>query len=390
MPDPPAATAFNGRASPTGTTGTAGVRENHLDALRAFLMLLGIPYHAALPFRDDGQAWLVLSDDRSRALTYLIEFLHLFRMQGFFLIADYFTAMLLLKRTPGAYLRSRLVRLLPPLMTGLLVIVPLMNLATDAQYPSRPAAILTTWMDQSLTLGRHTTGHLWFVIVLVYYSAIVAVLALSHKMRIFRLDLPEGAVAKVFPLALIAAGLIVGGYEVALLKVAPFVPVLLIQPFSLGFALEYAPYFAVGILIHRVPALNACFNRVSWTIVIVAIACALIAVGADELPPYTRPILRAVAAIAMTQSIVALAARTFVRPSRGVSEMVDASFTIYLLHLPIIIVAFPFVEPVPAPYLVRYVLLIAIAFTGSFLGWMLVKRSAGLLFWTSGVRIKHA
>lgn len=368
---------------------TSNFREHHLDFIRAFLMLLGIPYHASLPFRDDGQSWLVLSGDRSRELTYLFEFLHLFRMQGFFLIAGYFTAMLLLKREPGAYLRNRLARLLPPLATGLLVIVPFMNLAVALQQTPNLAMAIASWADQAIGLGRSTTGHLWFVIVLIYFSAASAAIALAPSIRVWRLGSAAPLRSRVFVPALLAAGLALGAYQVVLLKTEPLLPEPLVQPLSLGFALQFAPWFSLGLLINRVVPIHAAFNRFSWAILIIALGAALVAVGAPELPPYTRPVLAAVAALALTQALVAAARRLFARPSATVRELVDASFTIYLLHLPIIIAIFSPIEAIPAPYPVRYLLLVAITFALSFAAWLAVKRHAGLLFVLSGVRRKH-
>jgi glucan biosynthesis protein C len=377
---------YTGLAKPPDGALVHPSREHHLDAVRAVLMLLGIPFHATHPFRDDGQTWMVMSADRSLALTHVMEFLHLFRMQGFFLIAGYFTAMLLLKRSVGAYLESRLTRLVPPLVVGLLVIVPLMNLAADLHNASSSSAGFGLWLGESLTLGRETTGHLWFVIVLIYFSAVAALVCLSPKVRTFRLNLSDRTVSRLFLPAILAIGLGIGVYEVALLKANPLIPELLKNPVSLGFALEYAPYFAIGALLNRVPAMNRRFNRFSWLVTLVAIVLALVAVGAGELPKYTRPVLKAVAAIGLTQSIISGAGTLFRTESRRVRELVEASFVIYLLHLPIIVATFGLVEAIPAPYFVRYFVMIAVAFTLSFLGWLIVKRSDWLLFVMSGVR----
>ncbi|WP_454798089.1 acyltransferase family protein [Novosphingobium lindaniclasticum] len=365
-------------------------REHHLDAVRAFLMLLGIPFHAAHPFRDDGQSWIVLSRDRSLPLTHLMEFLHLFRMQGFFLIAGYFTAMLLLKRQPAAYLQSRLVRLLPPLAAGLIVIVPLMNLAADLQTSSDAETAFAFWARQLLTMGRETTGHLWFVIVLIYFSCASAALALVPSARTYRLDRADSQGARFFTLTMIAIGLCVGVYEVALLKLGPFIPDLLQNPLSLGFSLEYAPYFALGALLNRAPEMNGKFNRFSWAVALIALCTALVAVGAPELPKYTRPVLKAVAAICLTQTIIAGARSLFHTESRKVRELVDASFVVYLLHLPIIIATFWLIDAMPVPYPLRYLALALAALVVSFAGWAVVKRSPWLLFFMSGVQIKSA
>jgi hypothetical protein len=108
-------------------------REHHLDAVRGVLMLLGIPFHATHLFRSNGHSWMVHYIDASRVLTVTMEFLHLFRMQGFFMLAGYFSTMLLTRRSVVEYARSRMTRLLPSSVTALLTLVPAMNWLAESQ-----------------------------------------------------------------------------------------------------------------------------------------------------------------------------------------------------------------------------------------------------------------
>ena len=67
-------------------------REHYLDTCRAVLMLLGIPYHAALVY-DPEMVWLIYTQDNVSFLGFLAELLHSFRMPVFFLIAGYYYVM---------------------------------------------------------------------------------------------------------------------------------------------------------------------------------------------------------------------------------------------------------------------------------------------------------
>lgn len=67
-------------------------REYFLDSIRAWLMLLGIPFHISLIYSS--HTWHVNSAESSLWLTLFNDFIHSFRMQVFFVISGYFSYML--------------------------------------------------------------------------------------------------------------------------------------------------------------------------------------------------------------------------------------------------------------------------------------------------------
>lgn len=361
-------------------------REHHLDAVRAFLMLLGIPYHAAHPYRADGETWFVLSSQRSDVLTFVIDFLHLFRMQGFFIIAGYFSALLIAKRRTRVFLRTRLTRLLPPLITSLLLIVPVMNLISFLEaYPSQVA--LHMWLKQIASLGRSTTGHLWFIIVLVYYTVALAILSYTMPtLRQFSSLICARLTGLAFTILLIISGLAIGLYESGALKVVEHVPAVMKNVGSVGFALEYAPYFMVGAILNRTPNINAMFNKVSAGVMTVGLLAGISAVILQD--HIALPIIRclaAVTAVAITQTIVAASSKFFDEERRFVRRAVDASFVIYLFHLPIIIAALWVVDGLPVHFILQFGLLCAIALGGALAVWSVVKRYPVAQFWLNGI-----
>lgn len=108
---------------------TSTVRWDYLDQLRAILMLAGIPYHVGLVYASHA-TWIVASPDKSGVMTWIIQFSHTFRMPAFFLIAGLFAMLIVRRRGPGTWLKGRLLRLGVPLATSLLVISPLMVMAS--------------------------------------------------------------------------------------------------------------------------------------------------------------------------------------------------------------------------------------------------------------------
>lgn len=98
------------------------------DAMRAVMMMLGLVIHASMTYSDVdyGNVW-PLKDvtHTSHAFHILIEFIHVFRMPAFFVIAGFFGALLFYKKSPKAMLSNRLHRIVYPFIVALLILWPL-------------------------------------------------------------------------------------------------------------------------------------------------------------------------------------------------------------------------------------------------------------------------
>lgn len=103
-------------------------RRHDLDALRASAMLLGIIYHAALSFAA-GMPWLVQDVSQSQFCYLFQAFVHGFRMQLFFVVSGFFTAMLWRSKGLKSLLWHRFRRVFLPCMVGLVTVVPAMSWA---------------------------------------------------------------------------------------------------------------------------------------------------------------------------------------------------------------------------------------------------------------------
>jgi hypothetical protein len=103
-----------------------GDRRNDLDALRAFAMLLGIFYHAALSLAD-GFPWFVQDPAANRTMYVFQSAVHGFRMPLFFIVSGFFTAMLWRNRGTAALLSHRFRRVFLPCLVGLFTVVPISN-----------------------------------------------------------------------------------------------------------------------------------------------------------------------------------------------------------------------------------------------------------------------
>ncbi|MDB4338788.1 acyltransferase family protein [Rubripirellula sp.] len=106
---------------------TTEIRRHDLDALRGFAMLLGIVLHCAMSFLPGIIfIWGVQDIEASEGYGILLGSIHGWRMQLFFLISGFFTAMLWRKRGSRALFVHRFQRIFLPLCLSMVTIIPLL------------------------------------------------------------------------------------------------------------------------------------------------------------------------------------------------------------------------------------------------------------------------
>lgn len=367
-------------------TTVAQSREHFWDALRAFLMLLGIPYHVALSYQP-GQDFIVHSGEGVRGFAEFADVLHLFRMPAFFVIAGYFALLLLARRDPKDWLKGRFVRLGVPFLTCIVTLVPAMNMVCElSNLPWREA--VHSWRENSLTSGGYWVRHLWFIIVLLYFSTIAAALAalfpaVKSGMIPHRID--HWAARNLLP-ALLIAGLAIGAWEALALEAfyrAGLATNLPQQILRLDEAIIFAPWFILGCVLVRARETLARSARFSAPVAIVAVVAMVTWLLVHKnVPPMAERFIGTVAALATTQVLIASARSLLDQPIPLVRRLTDASFVIYLFHLPLITLFVWLAQPVPVPPMVKALAIMALSFGISYAMWRVIGRirSMSLLF----------
>ena len=135
-----------------------------LDALRGVAMFLGVVLHSSVFLvAQPDPIWPLHVPETlgNETYTLVIEIIHGFRMPLFFLLSGYFTALLVDRRNLRSVFIQRLQRIGIPLAVGCLTIVPLsvwmLAVAGDYQAPYD----FSMWVLPLAWL--HSTGHLWFL-----------------------------------------------------------------------------------------------------------------------------------------------------------------------------------------------------------------------------------
>ena len=150
-----------------------------------------------------------------------------------------------------------------------------------------------------------------------------------------------------------------------------------------------APFFMLGVAARLNPAILARLTRQDGKVVAIGLLALVVhcqlrhPIGPAEFA--VSKLSEGLAALCLMQTVIAILARWFDRPSPIVDRMVDASFTIYLLHHPVIIVLSVLLLPLAVPPLVEWTLICAATLTLSYAMHRAISRSGLLLLLFNGV-----
>jgi glucan biosynthesis protein C len=296
-----------------------------LDAARGIMMLLGIVIHSANVYMT--RPWRVHDAAPSLVFDYVNAGIHAFRMEAFFWVAGFFAAMLIDRQSLPAYLKHRIQQLLVPLVATLCTLNVLEYL------------IISTFPSPGVSGGapHHWIGHLWFLVDLVLFSLVLV--PCMRKDGLLQRCLNKFVCRTRSALELLAVLALISAASIAASAVSMRVLGLnLNMEFfgltSLGRLLTYAPYFALGMVIHRSLELRRLFGAVHpvWLVPGIALQ-AWLAVNATESTSWT---LLQMTFAALTwlnvAAVIALMDRCFTRPTRTTAWLADAAYPIYLTH----------------------------------------------------------
>jgi glucan biosynthesis protein C len=345
-----------------------------LDAARAILMFLGIPYHVALVYAQ-GNDWIFAkSEDTSGFLKYLAEAIHIFRMPLFFVVAGYFAFMMLDRKGAGAWFGGRTVKLGVPLLAAAFLLNPLSLWAQDDS------------MELITSSGDHWLAHLWFLTTLLVQCGVLALLAMTPLQARFKAmvdALVERPVVGVVALVLMTG--VISGIGSMLGK---HVPETLVLKITLLSAIGYAPFLLLGVAMRmnqRVLHFMSTSSVASLVVTLLAVAFLLVVPWGGFALNVGRMFISTVACIGVARALFSACRMLLDVPSSAIRKVADASFTVYLVHFPLLNLFYKWIEPAHIPVLSEFVLLCGLVTAVSFAIHVVVERSGILMFLFNGV-----
>ncbi|MEC9322052.1 MAG: acyltransferase family protein [Chloroflexota bacterium] len=156
-------------------------RYHGLDGLRGFAMLLGILLHGSLPYFSrmlEIESMWPADDEQSLSLLLLFDFIHVWRMPTFFLLAGFFAHLLLERRTTKEFIVNRLKRIAVPLVIfGSIMALLLPVIWIYGWKGSISIETMLSSFDKGLELDSSggLVGHLWFLyyLIIIYIGLIL-------------------------------------------------------------------------------------------------------------------------------------------------------------------------------------------------------------------------
>ncbi|MBU1345778.1 MAG: acyltransferase family protein [Alphaproteobacteria bacterium] len=381
-------------------------RLHGLDALRGGALLLGLLLHAAMAYIP-APIWIATDLTASTGASAVFFVIHLFRMTTFFLIAGLFGHMMLERRGWMKFALDRLSRIGGPLVIfwGLvfagIIAVLLWKVAIDnggslpTDGPPPPP----------LTLETFPLTHLWFLwVLLIFY---VVMLAVHGVMSIDR----SGALGRLSDRL---TGALIG----------PWTPVLAAAPLALAFWLHpnwsaffgiptpdtglvpnavaltaFGVAFGIGVLLDRRRDLLGRIAGGWWVSALMAVAtgaAALYLAGglAPRLAPLTDPSAKAVAAwvyamavYASTFAVMGLTLKFVSGHSAVRRYLADASYWIYIVHLPLVMAGQVLLLDAPWPWFAKMAAIVAGVLTIALVTYELLIRHTFMGRWLNGRRV---
>ncbi|MEE2691842.1 MAG: acyltransferase family protein [Pseudomonadota bacterium] len=372
----------------------AGERLHALDAARAGALLLGVAFHASMSFLPDPQIWIV-RDDQSAALGGLFYISHIFRMTLFFLLAGFFARMMLHRRGVAGFIGNRVKRIALPLLifwpfvfagiVACLIWGYVASVGPEAAAAAPPPA--------PMTAKTFPLTHLWFLYVLIiFYAAALAlrgvVVAVDRKGG-WR-GVADGFVAPIVeqPLGFLALA-------------APAATALfLMHDWYLWFGvptpdtglvpnrpalIAYGVAFGFGWLLQRQPRLLETLQK-RWALnlaLAIALTAGLIAYAglAPVLTPAPQDWKKAAYAAVYgsavwtwTFGLVGAAMRFLSAPNPAIRYAADASYWVYIVHVPVVMALQVLAFGVDAPWTVKFPAVLLLTYAATFLSYDLLVR----------------
>lgn len=345
-------------------------RLHGLDALRGAALLLGVVLHASLSYLPT-VIWPFADEQTSPAATVIFFAIHLFRMTTFFLIAGLFAHMLLQRRGIWGFIRDRLGRIAGPLFGLWWVVFPAVIAVFIWKAAIDNGGTIPTGgpPPPPLTFETFPLLHLWFLwVLLILYAAFLLLRTpfalLDRDGAVGRLvDRLTGALIGPWTPAVMAAPL-----ALALWLTPDWIAVFGIPTPDKGFVpnpaalTAFGSAFALGVMLDRRRDLLGRIERLWLGFSVMALgagAGAFVLSGGAffTFDPVTDPSLKtalaclyAFAVFASSLAVTALALRFLSGYSAIRRYLADASYWIYIIHLPLVMAAQVLMLETPLPW----------------------------------------
>jgi len=297
-------------------------RIHGMDFARAVLMTLGIIYHSALIYVPN-PSWAMQSGQSASFFASLTTFTSSFRMHAFYVIAGFFFLLIIQKKGVNSAVKDRIVKLgIPLLFVGFTINFVANALAMNYSFPENPLmyVIKGEWMR-----------HLWFIgNLIVYCYALSLVISIFKKISAY----------KLFTTAILigVSPILIAVTKDQIWRFTGYDNFMFIYPRNL---VIFLPYFLLGafLYLHKEAALRLINIK---NLILLSVLTILLMALRTKVDGLTGNFISEYYSMSASLTAITLLCLLGNKGSEKVREFTDASYTIYLIHSPIIMVLFYF------------------------------------------------
>ena len=351
-------------------------RIHSLDSLRAIMMLLGLVLHSALTYNITfhGEAWALKDPETTHIFSDSLVFLiHSFRMPIFFVVAGFFGSMLFYERRPMQMVKNRVSRIVFPFVVFLFLLWPLTIFAfgyTDAVFSQveNPFKTALGSLSNFLDFIPKTTSHLWFLYYLALITGVTVILGLLLK------NAPKltQRLTKVFdwliqrPFARVLFFSILTFLLLTILGTSMVDASVSLIPDLNTFA-YYMFFYLIGWVLFKSKHHLDTFVRYDWTFTLLAIILATtqgLTIQNSGLAPNGNSSLlilySSVVVCLFMFGITGLFIRYASKHSVRMRYISDASYWVYLIHLPLTAILPAFIWKLQLPSVAKFLIVLTV------------------------------
>jgi len=307
------------------------------------MMLLGLVVHSAITYGiyEDLGSWPIRDSITHLSNDFIVNLIHSFRMQIFFLVSGFFSSMLFYDRNPFAMIKNRIYRIIFPFIVFMTLLWPIivfgfgysMLVFSGKSNPLEAIASFFTGIDM---LIPKLTFHLWFLYYLSLITTATIILAylLAKTPKISKYILLNfnrimtHSLLRILIFASITATIyyILGTWSV-------FTSISFIPDFNMF--MYYSSFYLMGWILYKSKSLLYSFTKHDLFITLIGIILFTLYFFTSETYTFlTHVIIKSIIVWLFIFGITGLFIRYASKYSVIMRYLSDASYWVYLIHMP--------------------------------------------------------
>ena len=361
------------------------MRMNFIDNIRWLCILVLIPYHTFMIYYPGGLQFYI-EGQSIFGTSALISALSPWFMPLLFSLAGISSYYALQKRTPLAYTKERILKLLIPLIAGILLVVPAQTYIAErfhngftGSYFYQYVLFFTGPTNLIGTRGGFTPAHLWFILYLFVISMIALPLMIAYKNSKMKFYIDKT------PMILLMAMFVL--------------PLVLTPVLNIGMSVgRYFGFFILGYLFLSTDSLLEKLDKYRIQLLIISMICMIgnlfvfylyLHDNLNALAPiFIFIIFRSFYGWAAILAILGFGRHYFNFRNKVTDYLTVSSFPVYIFHQTWVVVAAYWIFMLTDNAFTQIVLIILASFVLTYATYEICKRIPGLRF-LFGIKTKN-